>query len=97
VDIARTVQVAMLGEVPETLRFLYVSLSGGELSIHSVFTDDATEEHLESASCVLSETVASCPVDTVLNETIEKNSSRPWKIGGGENLMYLRYGELSNA
>lgn len=96
-DIARTVQVAMLGEVPPTLRFLYVSLSNNQLSFHAVFSNDATDDHIESASCVLTEVLAACPVNTVLDETIEKDSKRPWKIGGGENLMYLRYGELSNA
>jgi hypothetical protein len=96
-DIARTVQVAMLGEVPSTLRFLYVSLSENQLNFHAVFTDDATEEHLESARCVLTEVLASCSMGTTLNESIEKDGSRPWKINGGENLMYLRYGELSNA
>jgi hypothetical protein len=96
-NIARTVQVAMLGEAPSTLRFLYVSMAGSQLNFHAVFTDDATDDHLESASCVLTEVLASCPLNTTLNESIEKNSSQPWKIDGGENLMYLRYGELSNA
>lgn len=96
-DISKTVQVAMLGEVPSTLRFLYVSLVNGQLNFHAVFSDEATEEHLESASCVLTEVIAACPGNTIVNETIEKDSTRPWKIGNGENLMYLRYGELSNA
>jgi hypothetical protein len=95
-DISKTVQIAMLGEVPATLRFLYVSLADNELTFHAVFTDDATEEHLESASCVLTEILASCPMNTELDETIEKDSKRTWRIGSGENLMYLRYGELSN-
>ena len=96
-DIARVVQVAMLGEVPPTLRFLYVSLVANELNFHAVFTENATEEHLESASCVCTEVLASCPGDTELKETIEKDSNRPWRIGKGENLMYLRYGELTDA
>lgn len=96
-DIARRVQIAMLGEVPHTLRFLYVSLIDKKLSFHAVFTDDATNDHLESASCVLAEIIASCPHNVVLNEIIERDSRKPWKIGGGDNLMYLRYGELSHA
>ena len=96
-NIARVVQVAMLGEVPPTLRFLYVSLVRTQLNFHAVFTHDATEEHLESASCICTEVLASCLHNTKLNETIDRDSKCPWKIGNGENLMYLRYGELSNA
>lgn len=87
----------MLGEVSHTLRFLYVSLIDNKLSFHAVFTDDATDDHFESASCVLTEIIASCPRNVVLNEIIERDSKKPWKIGGGDNLMYLRYGELSHA
>lgn len=96
-NIAGTVQIAMLGEVPSTLRFLYVSLVDNCLYFHAVFTNEATDDHLESASCVLTEVIASCPRDIELNECIERNSDTPWKINGGENLMYLRYGELDNA
>ena len=97
IDIAKSVQKAMLGEVPSTLRYVYASLESGTLNFHAVFTNDATDEHLESASCVLTEVLADCPVTTQLNEKIERNSSAPWKIGAGENLLYLRYGELANA
>lgn len=96
-DIAKIVQVAMLGEVPPTLRFLYVSLKEKQLTFHAVFTDEATERHLESARCVSTEVLAACPGDTVLKESVEVNSHCPWRIGNGENLMYLRLGELSNA
>lgn len=96
-NIERIVQIAMLGEVPSTLRFLYVSLVANRLNFHAVFTNEATDDHLESASCVLSEVIASCPVNIKLSECIERNSESPWKINGGENLMYLRYGELDNA
>ena len=96
-DIARRVQIAMLGEVPHTLRFLYVSLTDNILNFHAVFTDDATDDHLESASCVLTEIIASCPHNVALNEMIERDSNKPWKIGDSDNLMYLRYGELSHA
>ncbi len=96
-NIERTVQVALLGEVPSTLRFLYVSLNDKRLSFHAVFSDDAIEDHLESASCVLTEVVAACPMGIEVCESIEIDGDRPWKINGGENLMYLRYGELENA
>ncbi|MDD1795402.1 hypothetical protein LRP50_19915 [Enterovibrio sp. ZSDZ42] len=86
----------MLGEVPPTLRYVYASLESGMLSFHAVFTDDATDDHLESASCVLTEVLADCPATTQLCEKIERNSAAPWKIGTGENLLYLRYGELDN-
>ena len=93
-DIARTVQVAMLGEVPSTLRFLYVSLKDGKLNFHAVFAVEATEQHLESARCVSTEIFASCPLGTILNEKIEVDSGMSWRIGDGEDLMYLRFGEL---
>lgn len=96
-NLARTVQIALLGEVPSTLRFLYVSLVENKLWFHAVFVNEATEDHLESLSCVLTEIIASCPSDITLSEVIERNSDSPWKINNGENLMYLRYGELSNA
>ena len=96
-DISKTVQVALLGEVPATLRFLYVSHEGNDLYFHAVFTDDATEDHIESANCVLTEVSAACPLNTKITDKIEKNSLLPWKINNGENLMYLRYGELDNA
>ncbi|EIF51639.1 hypothetical protein [Sulfurovum sp. AR] len=95
-DIARRVQIALLGEVPPTLRFLYVSFNGDQLNFHAVFTDDATEDHIESANCVLTEVSSACPLNTKIKEKIEKNSDLPWKINNGENLMYLRYGELSD-
>ena len=57
-DLARVVQIALLGEVPPTLRFLYASLNGNQLNFHAVFADDASDEHLESASCVLTEVLA---------------------------------------
>lgn len=95
-DIARRVQIAMLGEVPPTLRFLYVSYVKGKLDFHAVLTDEATDDHIESINCVLSELVAGCPLNSKFSECIEKNSKVAWKINKGENLMYLRYGELSN-
>jgi hypothetical protein len=94
--LARTVQIALLGEVPSTLRFLYVSLIEQKLNFNAVFTNEATDDHLEALNCVLTEIIASCPCDITLNKIIERNSDSAWKINNGENLMYLRYGELSN-
>lgn len=96
VNIPHIVQKAMLGEVPATLRFLYVHLSSNTLYYRAVFTDDATDEHLECASVVLTEILASCPASTQLEESIERNSSMHWKVGSGENLLFLRHGELSD-
>jgi hypothetical protein len=96
VNIARVVQVALLSEVPPTLRFLYASLNGNKLHYHAVFTSDATDGDLECASVVLTEVIAACPANIELDEKIERNSDLPWKIGNGENLLYLRHGELSD-
>ncbi|PWF25586.1 hypothetical protein DD235_03115 [Corticimicrobacter populi] len=95
--LSRAVQLAMLGEVPHTLRFLYVSLIDQQLNFHAVFTDDASEDHIESAHRVLTEIMTHCPAHLSVNEKIELDSAQPWKIGLGEHLMYLRYGELSPA
>jgi len=95
-DIARRVQIAMIGEVPSTLRFLYVSYIKNALNFHAVFSNEATEDHLYSAKCVLDEVSSSCPLNCAVNEIIEIDNDCPWKIGTGEYLMYLRYGELSD-
>lgn len=95
-DLNRIVQVALLGEVPPSLRFLYVYLQNGTLNFRAVFDSTATDEHLESASRVCTEVVAACPWDTKLNEEIKIDDVAPWKIGNGENLMFLRYGEFSD-
>ena len=93
-DIHRIVQIALIGEVPSTLRFLYSKIENNELSYHAVFTDDATEAHLECASVVLTEILSHYP-RVNLKDKIERNSSLSWKQGNGDNLLYLRYGELS--
>ena len=95
-DLNRVVQIAMLGEVPPSLRFLYVYLQDCVLIFHAVFDSTATDDHLESARCVCTEVLADCPWDTKLNEQIIVSDSIPWKRGNGEHLMFLRYGELSD-
>jgi hypothetical protein len=94
-DIARQVQLALLGEVPPSLRFVYAHLDSDTLHFHAVFSEGATDDEIECAHVALSEVLASCPFGTKVNERIEKNSSLPWKINGGKNLMFLRHGELS--
>ncbi|ACA88101.1 hypothetical protein [Shewanella woodyi] len=96
VNIPQSVQKALLGEVPATLRFLYAHISSGTLHYRAVFTDDATDEHLECASVVLTELLADCPSNIQLEESIERNSSIHWRIGSGEHLLFLRHGELSD-
>jgi hypothetical protein len=93
-DICRYVQVALLGEVPPTLRFIYANLAERTLHFHAVFVDDAPEDHFECASVALTEILASCPLGTTVVEKIERDSRVPWKINGGKDLMFLRYGEL---
>ncbi len=95
-DLNRIVQVALIGEVPSTLRFLYVSFKNNTLYYYSVFSDDATEDHLESAGCVCTEILSHCPWDSKLEEKVELDSKKHWKIDDGKDLMYLRYGELKD-
>jgi hypothetical protein len=95
-DLSRIVQIAMIGEVPSTLRFIYASYESDKLWYCAVFTDDALDEHLECASRVLAEIFSHTTHDIELEEMIKRDSDLPWRIGTGEHLMYLRYGELSN-
>ncbi|HFQ5585067.1 TPA: hypothetical protein ACGVBR_004500, partial [Vibrio vulnificus] len=93
-DLAKTVQVALLGEVPHTLRYLYTAFDDSALWYYAVFTDDAEEEHLECANVVLTEILSHFTRDVELKVTIKRDSQEPWRINSGEGLMYLRYGEL---
>jgi hypothetical protein len=96
VNIPQSVQKALLGEVPATLRFLYAHISSGTLHYRAVFTDEATDDHLECASVALTEVLADCPSEIQLKEVIERNSTVHWRVGSGENLLFLRHGELSD-
>lgn len=96
-ELARTIQVALLGEVPPTLRFVHAWISDYTLNFHAVLADDATEDHIEALRCVSTEVMASQPSNIKLIEKIEIDSSMPWRFGNENNLMYLRWGELSNA
>lgn len=95
-DLALSVQRALIGEVPPTLRFLYAHIDYRTLHYRAVFTDDATDDHLECASVALTEIMADLPPEVQLEERIERNSSIPWRIGTGEHLLFLRYGEYDN-
>jgi len=95
-DLARIVQIAMIGAVPPTLRFLYASYENEKFRYHAVFTDEATEDHLECGSCILTEIYSAFSHNPEEEIIIEKNSNKPWKINEGRNLLYLRYGELEN-
>lgn len=95
-ELARSIQKALIGEVPPTLRFLYAKIENNVLHYHAVFTEDATDEHLECASVALTEILADCDSSIELNEKIERNGSLPWRQGNGNNLYFLRHGELSD-
>lgn len=95
-EVGRAVQLALLGEVPPTLRFVYASLRDGTLYFRAVFTNDASDDHLECARTTCTEVLTYCPPNTRLEEVVERNESAPWKVAGGENLWFLRYGELND-
>jgi hypothetical protein len=95
-ELALSVQRALLGEVPPTLRFLYARIENEVLYYHAVFTDDATNEHLECASVALTEILADLSPNIQLKENIERNGLAPWCVGSGENLLFLRHGELKS-
>ncbi|WP_448933925.1 hypothetical protein [Hydrogenophaga sp.] len=93
-DIGKAVQIALLGEVPATLRFVYAHLRDNTLHFRAVFADEATDDHLACATTACSEVLAHCDRDTQLDEIVVRDSAAPWKVGDGENLWFLRYGEL---
>jgi hypothetical protein len=96
VDIGKSVQRALIGEVPATLRFVYAHVRDNTLYFRAVFTDDATEDHLECARAACTEVLADCAWGTRLEEVVERDGTVPWKVQGGENLWVLRYGELDD-
>lgn len=95
IDIPRSVQRALLGEVPPTLRFIYASFDQDVLHFHAVFTDNATDEEMECAHIALTEVISDCPPDIRVDENIERNSALYWRIGNGRHLLFLRHGEMS--
>ena len=94
VNIQRSLQRALLGEVPPSLRCLYARIEHGVLHYHAVFTDDASDDEVECAHTALTEVIADCPPDIRVNETIERNGAMHWRIDAGRNLMFLRHGEM---
>ena len=82
--------------MPSTLRFLYAKIENDTLHYHAVFTDVATDDDLECASVALTEIIADCDVNIRLDERIDRNSAMPWQQGTGEDLCFLRYGELGD-
>lgn len=93
-DLARAVQIALIGEVPPTLRFVAAHLDGETLVFRAVFDPSASEDHLECARVVCTEVLASCRANVKLLERIEVDAVAPWQ-DEREHLLYLRYGELS--
>lgn len=88
-EISKVVQIALLGQVPPTLRFIFASYENAVPNFVAIFDDNATEDHLECARVVCTEVLASCPHNTKLVEKIEIDGKTPWKINGGENLLFL--------
>lgn len=95
-DLARQVQIALLGEVPPTLRFVYAWIEHDTLHLVAVFADEASDDDLECARVAFTEVIAGqASSELRVVERIERDSSAPWKMHGGLHLMYLRHGELS--
>ncbi len=95
-EISRRVQIAFLGEVPSTLRFVYARVDGDTIHLDAVFTDEAAEDHLECARVAFTEVIAGYSIGTKVVERIERNSHITWRRHEGHHLMYLRHGELSD-
>jgi hypothetical protein len=95
-DIARRVQIALLGEIPPTLRFVYAWMEADTLHLQACFTDGATEDDLECARVAFTEVISGYPVGTEVVEEIRRDSRRNWKRFEGMHLMFLRHGEQSD-
>jgi len=95
-DLSRTFQIASLGEIPSSLRFIYASLKNDVYRFHACFSDEATDDEMECASRISAEIIASFDrvAEIHMEEKIERRSELPWKIEDGRDLLYLRYGEL---
>lgn len=95
-DIRIAAQKAMLGEVPSSLRFVYASETAeGAVRVTAVLDSSATEDHLDCVHCFCAEIIAGYPFSTPYEEYIEISDARPWKIGDGSDLVFLRYGETN--
>ena len=60
------------------------------------FDELATEEHLDAISVAVAEIAADMNSSIAINESIEVSGQTSWKTGSNSNLLYLRYGELSD-
>jgi hypothetical protein len=94
-DIRLTFLTAALGEIPPSLRFIYAHKDTYSYKFTACFTDSAPDDHLEAASCISTEIIASfSDLDTIkIEEEIYRSSSDAWRKDGAGQLMYLRYGE----
>jgi hypothetical protein len=94
VDLRLSALRAFIGEIPSTLRFIYLSFADNRLSFKAVFDSTASDAHLECASTICAEILSDCPPDSGLDESIVRNSGCHWKEGDGTGLVYLRFGEM---
>ena len=93
-ELSLSVQRALLGQVPPSLRFIRASISSETLRFVAVLDEQATESHIDALSCAVAEVVSDFP-SIALDESIEINPEASWKHPEDCELMYLRYGELS--
>ncbi len=95
-DLFNVFQIASLGEMPPSLRFIYAKLTSNVYRFRACYADDASEDEMECASSISTEIIGSIGniVEIEIQEIIKKSSGRPWKVNKGKGLMYLRYGEL---
>ena len=63
-------QIALLGEVPASLRSVSIAAAPKAVSFRAILTTDASEGDREALSCAATEFIAQFDSDTSLNEQI---------------------------
>ena len=63
-------QIALLGEVPATLRSVSITTQEKTLIFRAILQDGASEDDRESLTCVATEILASLPSDLMVEEDI---------------------------
>ncbi|WP_133406884.1 hypothetical protein [Parashewanella tropica] len=95
-DIHRIVQIALLGQVPPTLRCVYSNLTDNVFEFNALFIENTPQEHVAAIDEALTEISSHFSSSVKVVHSFQFSNTAPWKIGDGSNLVYLRFGELSD-
>jgi len=77
IEVLLTLQVALLGEVPEALRGITCDWNESQIVIHCYFDGEIAEEDRESMEDVVAEVIASFLEHEVILDCIRKDMPEP--------------------